>query len=215
MSAERQLSHYLLRYARCCMAGRAHGPLFLCLDSSPYYSLVCFPRCLLRLGGLGTGVAELLTRLAVGEYVPRGHGHFGHLARSSILSTKSRSMQQPCSSPHLFSRCCDGYRLRHHKLAAASTAPVALNILEFVISMVTGYFHSMNLAHPAQEDHPHQYLVYSLSMTGERNVGHTPVSGLSAKVFAEVGYQDHCEDQLELLQRFVPFSLCFVGVVFF
>ena len=32
--------------------------------------------------------------------------------------------------------------------AAASTAPAALNALEFVISMETGYFHSMNLAHP-------------------------------------------------------------------
>ena len=36
----------------------------------------------------------------------------------------------------------------HHNEAAASTAPAALNALEFVISMETGYFHSMNLAHP-------------------------------------------------------------------
>ena len=36
-----------------------------------------------------------------------------------------------------------------HSGDAASTMPAALNAHGFVISTVTGYFHSMNLAQPA------------------------------------------------------------------
>jgi hypothetical protein len=44
-------------------------------------------------------------------------------------------------------------RLRrvHHKEAAASTAPVALNNDGFVIVISTGYFHSMYFAHPVPQ----------------------------------------------------------------
>lgn len=79
-----------------------------------------------------------------------------------------------------------------HKEAAASTAPMPLKRPGFVISICTGYFHSMYLVHPVK-------LVNRSSGFPGFRASLTPVCGLAAKVFAQVWYEDHCEKQLKLL----------------
>jgi hypothetical protein len=51
--------------------------------------------------------------------------------------------------PNVIQFALNRLRRIHYKEAAASTAPVALNNVEFVIVISTGYFHSMYFAHPA------------------------------------------------------------------
>jgi len=74
-----------------------------------------------------------------------------------------------------------------HSGDAASTMPAALNAHGFVISTVTGYFHSMNLAQPAVA----VSTLLSLQPSAWPLFSLTPVSSLSTKVFAQIRHQHH------------------------
>jgi hypothetical protein len=53
--------------------------------------------------------------------------------------------------PNILQFALNSLRRIHYKEAAASTAPVALNNVEFVIVISTGYFHSIYFAHPVPQ----------------------------------------------------------------
>lgn len=64
-------------------------------------------------------------------------------ARSNTVYTLIRSVLQCWALASLF---C----IPHHNVAAASIAPVALNVDLLVTTTSTGYFHSMNFVHPTK-----------------------------------------------------------------
>lgn len=108
------------------------------------------------------------------------------------------SVLRVCSNSRISSDAANA----HHSDAAASTTPAPLKAPGLVISMLTGYFHSMNLVQPITIVSFCQCLLSA----GESLV-HTIIRALAPEVFPEVWYQHQCQHELELLQAFAPFSL--------
>ena len=117
-----------------------------------------------------------------------------------------------------------------HNEAAASTAPAALKVFLLVKTTSTGYFHCMNFAQPVctRSARAHPFIHSSASFlslafpfhhlpscdgterNGTREQGNgtpTPISALPAEILAGVRHEHHGQDELELLQRLLPFLL--------
>lgn len=123
-----------------------------------------------------------------------------------------------------------------HNVAAASTAPAPLNAAGLETTISTGYFHSMNFAHPA---HPHRLasslqhailICTQLLSTINRSPASeplslpntplfplfqapkrrslTPISNPPPKILPRVRNHHHCKQELQLLKTFFPFSFC-------
>jgi hypothetical protein len=111
------------------------------------------------------------------------------------------------------------YYLHHiglfYNVAAASIAPAALNNALFVYLTSTAYIHSMYFAQPVSESVtvPKPRLHRNPQIYATQKIRLTPISTLPSEIFPHVRHNNHCEQELDLLQAGLPLLLR-IGAVF-
>lgn len=90
----------------------------------------------------------------------------------------------------------------YHIGLAASIAPIPLKAPELVMTTSTGYIQVMYFAQPDS------CISFPPECAIKQSRKHTPICHLPAKVFTNIRYKDHCEQQFYLLQTLSPFSIC-------